>query len=256
MSKNYLMVATLLVIASLTATACSSPHLYSQPGRVAALEAAKTLDAGEQSVGAQGGVGHEASIDLAQISAKYRYGLSDQIEVGVDGNLRVVTNMEELKKPVNSTIWSTRVGAKWAPALLQDYVAVTGGVAGGTYAAGQFLSPDLGVVLAFENPYVVPFVSATGYVSVPVNAQAVDVTLAPRWVYNPSTERNELEERPQEFSTPETTWGVTGTAGIRVPVDLGKVTLAPSIGVSLSEFTDGTEASSATAANLGMDVVF
>src|SRR5690554_6808835 len=200
MSKNYLLTATLLVIASLTATACSSPHLYSQPGRVAALEAAKTLDVGEHSVGAQGGVAYEASINLTQISAKYRYGLSDQVEVGVDGNLRVVTNMAKLKNRVNPIILSSRVGAKWAPAALQDYVAVTGGVAGGTYAAGQFLSPDLGVVLAFENRYVVPFVSASGYVSVPVNAQEVDVTLAPRWTYNPSTERNELEERPQEFS--------------------------------------------------------
>lgn len=242
MLPKHLVLTTLLLTLSSMTTACSAPYLFSQPGRVATLEAAKTVGEGKRSVGVSGGPSTVYNLDITHVSARYRYGVTDQVELGADANFGVVTNLENAKtQPTTPALWSARLATKWAPEVLQDYVAVIGGVAGGTYAGGQFISPDLGVVLAFQNDYVVPFLSASGYVSIPINAQGVDLSLS---------------EPGDYVVTPQTTWGVTTTAGLRVPIDLDGWRIAPSLGLSSSELTDGNKDESSIAASLGVDLLF
>lgn len=223
-------------------TGCSA-HLYSQPGRVAPLEAAKTVDDGKHSVGAFAGPTEVHGLEMTQASVRYRQGVGEHVEVGADANLRVVTNMDDGATAVNPTIWSGRLATKWAPEMFGDYFAVIGGIAGGTSEAGQFVSPDLGVVFSYENKYVVPFLSADGYVSVPINAKQVDLS-------------KKSQEPGTRVGTPQVTLGLTNTLGVRVPIVLETVTVAPMMGVSLSLIRDHDEHVGAAAANAGLDVLF
>jgi hypothetical protein len=54
--------------------------------------------------------------------------------------------------------------------------SLTAGLAAGTWAGGPFLSPDLSMILAWENPYCVPFVDGGGYTSHPLRAKNVAMT--------------------------------------------------------------------------------
>ena len=115
------------------------------------------------------------------------------------------------------------MGAKWSPKQTGQHLRFIGGLGAGTYTGGPFLSPDLGIVLAYENPYVVPFLTLSGYVSIPLDAQEVDIGVS---------------EMSDYSVTPSTTVGILGTAGLRVPIDIGTWTLAPSAGIAVSELID------------------
>src|SRR5690554_1379062 len=185
---------SLMVAASTVAMGCGA-HLYSPSARVVPMEAAKTLDEGQHAMGAHAGASSVDALEIFHAAARYRQGVAEGVEVGADVNLGVVTNMDEAATPVNPLIFSGRVATKWAPAALGDYFAVIGGLGGGTSEAGQFFSPDLGVIVAYENPYVVPFLSADGFVSVPINAHEIDMS-------------SKDEGAGFNLQTPQTTFGV------------------------------------------------
>jgi hypothetical protein len=77
------------------------------------------------------------------------------------------------------------------------------GVGGGVYAGGVFVSPELGIGIGYDNPYIVPYWSITGIVSLPIVAREVDTT--------------------QEADTPRTdsplaSFGLRSQLGVEVPV--------------------------------------
>src|SRR5690554_3056942 len=213
----------LLAILILTASACYKPYVFSPPGRVALLETAKTVGDGAHSVGVHGGQSIVDDFRVNHLTARYRYGLSDQLEVGADANLAKYDNMPAPPSRTNPFIASARVGAKWSPEVTGDNLAFIGGLGAGTYTGGPFVSPDVGVVIAYENPYVVPFLTLSSYMSIPLDAQEVDIGAS---------------EMSDHFVTPSTTVGVLGTTGLRVPIDMGTWTLAPSAGIAVSELID------------------
>lgn len=250
MKKSGWIALVLMTGASVVSMGCTHAYLHSPSARVAPLEAAKTLEDGEHALAVYAGPSR-GSLDFDNVSGRYRQGVSDQVEVGGDLNFQIVSKMNEAVTPVNPLVLSGRVGAKWSPAVTQDYVAVIGGLGAGTSVAGQFISPDLGVIFAFENRYVVPFVSANGFVSVPINAQPVDMRARSQMDAEP-----DAADLAAAAQTPLTTYGVSGTAGVRVPIRLERVTLAPMIGISRGWVDDGQETADTAALSAGMDVIF
>jgi hypothetical protein len=218
-------------------------HVYSPPARVAPMESSKPVARGQTSGGVAAGTGSAIfGVETHNATARVRHGVTDHSELGVDANLMVVDDSEAAAE-VNPYIWSARVGGKWAPQPLQDHLGLVYGVGGGTSAGGQFISPDVGVVAAFENPYLVPFVSANGFVSEPINAQPVDVS-------------NKDQGEGTKVMTAKTTWGATFAGGLKWPIVVGGSTVAPIVGLSHTLVTDGDEDTEVTGLSVGADVAF
>lgn len=237
-----LLTAIGLIALSTPLTGCYA-HLYSPPARVDALEGAKPVEHGRTSVGASAGThGEVFGFDATTVSVRARHGVSDHAEVGFDANLARL-NENDAATPVDPNIWSARVGGKLAPAALHDYAAVIGGVGAGTSAGGKFISPDVGLVLAFENPYLVPFASIDGFVSQPIDARPVDISTTD-------------EGAGTHVAKAQRTWGATAAAGLKVPIDIGRSRVAPYAGMSLTRMTDGEEPTGVIGASAGVDVTF
>lgn len=77
------------------------------------------------------------------------------------------------------------------------------GVGVGAYAGGVFLSPEVGLGIGWNNPYVIPYLSVTGFVSMPLAAREVD------------TSANDDERRSD---TPLATFGVRLQLGLEIPI--------------------------------------
>jgi hypothetical protein len=164
------------------------------------LESVATLPRGE--LGVQGEFGGVTWIDGATATIRARGGLTERIELSAETSVLHVGH--ESAAGTNPNGYAARVGAKFR-AL--PWLALTGGLGGGGSAAGGFLSPDLGVIVAWENRYAVPFLSGRAGVSLPIDARQVDVT--------------EVGDGTTHVGTPEQTWIFGATTGVRVPVPVG-----------------------------------
>lgn len=78
-----------------------------------------------------------------------------------------------LVDPPHPNAYSARLSLKWAPYV---HSALVGGLGGGGSAAGGFVAPDLGVLLAYENDWVVPVFSTQTGVSIPIVPRTVDLS--------------------------------------------------------------------------------
>lgn len=240
-AKNVIIALCLATTAS--ALVGCAPHVYSPPARVSALESAKPVAKDETSGGVAVGMqGEVFGFETLDASARVRRGVTEHSELGLDANMMRV-NDSEAAADVDPYIWSARAGGKWAPALLEDHIALIYGIGAGTSEGGPFVSPDVGAVLAWENPYLVPFASVNGFVSEPLDARPVDV----------STHEEGVGTNVQTAST---TWGATVTGGLKWPISVGGSTVAPMVGMSHSLLSDGAEESQVTGLSVGTDVTF
>lgn len=189
------------VLLALSLSACT-PFSLSPPARVLPLESSATLDEGAFSVGVGGGV-HEAlrhtsgwgSVDLA-------YAPAEGLELSLEGTYAFVDYRDER----SGHLGTGRVGLKYAPV---PHVAIVGGVGAGAGAHGALVSPDIGLIFAYENPYLVPWGAARGLASLPVGPSTVTVT---------QTDGNGMLE---SFDlVPPDTLGWQFSTGLRLPLDL------------------------------------
>ncbi len=178
------------IVASLVLPLCAcTPNIYSPPARFALLETPETVPTGDHALAAIGGL--EAAVDSAKAvfgTITYRTGATETIEVGLDANVAWVgdpdcdltkATPEDCKSnadpPVDNVVYSGRVQAKWA--FAKQKVALVGGLGGGhNFDAGSFISPDVGVVVAYPVGGLTPFAGATVFFSQPFNTEPVDVS--------------------------------------------------------------------------------
>lgn len=234
--------AIFLVAISSASMGCNA-HVYSPPARIAPHEASKPVSQGETS----GGVAVSAADEFFGIRSenatlRLRHGVSEHSEMGMDVNLTVLDD-SEAAADLSPYIWSARAGGKWAPEPLGDYMSLIYGVGGGTSEGGQFISPDLGVVAAFENRYLVPYFSVNGFVSEPIDAHPVDVS-------------TKDEGLGTHVMSAKTTWGATFAGGVKWPIRVADSTIAPILGLNHTEMTDGDETASFLGLSLGVDMTF
>lgn len=239
--KRFVVAAGLIALANIL-VGCNA-HVYSPPARVAPLESAKPVAQGKTSAGVSAGTGSAIfGVETINATAKVRRGVTEHSEVGVDANVMRVDD-SEAAADINPYIVSARVGGKWAPEPLRDHLGLVYGVGGGTSTGGQFVSPDVGVVAAFQNRYLVPFASANGFVSEPINAQPVDVS-------------NKDQGEGTKVMSASRTWGVTFAGGVKWPITVAGSTVAPIVGLSHTLVTDGDEDTEVTGLSVGADVTF
>ncbi len=181
-------------------TACNSA-VFSPPARVLPLESAATLPRGDIGIQAEG-AGSGAAFGVSALSGtiRARRGMSENLDGSVEATLVRIGG--DPAADVNRSVVATRVGAKYR---VLPSLALTGGLGGGGSAAGGFMSPDVGAIVAWENRYVVPFASVRGGLSQPIGATSVDVT-------------RRGDPIGTNVGTPKLTWLVSGSAGLRVPI--------------------------------------
>jgi hypothetical protein len=195
--------ATIAVAGLTTLIACGCNHqVYSPPARLMPLESAATLGAGETGIQLEGGA-HGAIFGPSGESGtlRVRHGIEEGTDVSMEASaMHIDGNAVAGTYPY---LFAGRAGLKHE-AL--PWLSLTAGLGGGASAGGGFVSPDVGVIVAYENRYAVPFFSLRASASVPFDTHPVDTGQAGsdavgRWVY-----------------TPPLTWIGGGSAGLRIPL--------------------------------------
>ncbi len=187
-----------LLIATL---ASCSPYVHSPPGRTFPLESAKALNPGEVGVQIEGGGGGNSDVGLPGFTARARYGAVDRLDVnGEIAFLRIRPDGEVPAIDSRPFVLTGRLGLKYA---FIEHIAITGGLAAGGWAGGSFLSPDLSLILSYENRYVVPFLDFGGFTSHPMRTDDIVV----------------IEDNRIDFiGRPVFTYGWSLGFGLRIPV--------------------------------------
>jgi hypothetical protein len=157
--------------ATLGVTGCTH-DVYLPPARMLPLESAATLAQGETGMQLEGGA-HGAVFGVAAKSGtvRVRRGVDDANEVSAEVSVLHVDNAAAARVNTYPNVFAIRGGAKHR---VTRWFSVMGGLGGGASDGGGFCSPDVGGVVAFENPYLVPFLSARAGLSVPFDARRVD----------------------------------------------------------------------------------
>jgi hypothetical protein len=198
-----------------------SYHVLSPPSRVAPLETPRALAVAQNAIAVEGAVS-PGVFDPTIVSGalRYRRGLAKQLD-----GVAELTAMHVLGRPSTVKTWpgayALRAGVKHEAAKT---LALTFGLGAGGSAAGGFISPDLGLILGYENRYLVPFFSARGFLSQPLAARSVDLG---------------EDDGQRQFSTPSTTWGTSAALGVRIPLLHEKqLTHALALGLAVTYLCD------------------
>jgi hypothetical protein len=208
-----------------------------------ALETPRILAPGELGANMEVGIhGGAFGPDVSVFGARVRGGVTGLLEAS--GELQVGhIAVEDDSVDTHPNVYGVRAGAKFLP---WRHLALAAGLGAGASAAGAFASPDLGAIIAFENPYLVPFAALRGYLSVPIAPQSVLLGY-------------DYDEDPDEPITdsPKLTAGMSITGGLRVPLrrrdeERGSFLL----GVAVTEMADEDNHIGLSGAVAGLEVVF
>jgi hypothetical protein len=146
-------------------------QVYSPPARMLPLESAATLSEGETGVQVEGAV-HEAafggSAESGAVRVRHGFGANVEGALEADG-LHIDGHSVAHTYP---DAFAARAGIK--AEILGHDLSITAGLGTGGSAGGGFVSPDAGIILAFENSYVVPFASVRASASLPFDRHTVD----------------------------------------------------------------------------------
>jgi hypothetical protein len=215
-------------------------HVYSPPARMLPLESVATLSRGE--TGVQGELGGVSWIDGTTASIRARRGFTERTEVSAEASVLHVGRRSAAD--TNRDGYALRAGGKFAAS---PWLALAGGLGGGASAAGGYFSPDVAVIVAWENRYVVPFLSGRASLSLPVKARQVDVT--------------GVDDTTTFVGTPGRTWIFGATTGVRVPLGSsgprsGGMRGNLLAGVGMTHLQDATDDQNALQLGFGGELVF
>jgi hypothetical protein len=220
--------------------------VFSPPARAVPLETAATLPKGDTGVQLEGGgSGALFGPGVASGTARVRHGVTGDLDVSFEGSLMRIVDTPEPAVDLSRNVYAARAGVK---ARLHPALSVAGGVGGGASAGGAFVSPDVGPIVAWENRYVVPFLSARGGVSQPLGAKKVDTST--------------VDDGPGTFvESPRTTWLVSVTTGVRVPLgwaepEAGKTRGSLLAGVGMTHLADTRDDATFSHLAFGGELVF
>ena len=207
-----------LIFALALASGCVA-YVHSPSGRSFPLESSKTLYKRETGMQVEAGGGLEAGVGLPGFNVRVRHGIVDKLDGSAEFGYQRIRTEDFHLATSDRNIFTGRLGIKYA---MIDHIALTAGLAAGGWAGGSFLSPDLSMIFAYENPYCVPFVDAGGYTSHPLRTSDVVITdLTPGGLGDDSL-----------TAAPVFTYGWTVGFGLRIPLlhyDKHKRVTPPSI---------------------------
>jgi hypothetical protein len=216
--------------------------VWSPPARLLPLESSSTI--GEQRTSIGGEVSYHAGPWGAEVpggTVRVQHGFGELVDGEVEAYYADVQGDPLVK--TSGTIAAARAGVTWD--VWRRDLAFVGGLGGGGSAGGGFVSADAGMIAAWENCYLVPFIGAHVLLSQPIDAQEVDLA--------------EVGESPH-VDTPDTTFGFSLRAGLKVP--LGREQCAQHerldlyAGADLTGLWKSTEKTGFVGGGLGVQVNF
>ncbi len=155
--------------------ACSAP-IVSPPASPIVFETVRPVPEGEVNVRGAFNVASgvfTGSANAGTLGA--RFGLPHGLELSADATAyRVAAGDQRTEPHVPRWVGAGRTALS-SRTLSTDFFRPFVGFGGGYSALGGFISPDLGFVLAIDNPYCVPFLQARGGLSVPLAPRSVTV---------------------------------------------------------------------------------
>ncbi len=239
MLARFLKVASLVPFAW-TGAGCDH-HAFSPPARALPLETVAPLPYGATGIQVEGGT-HQTifgpSVDSG--TARVRRGVGDDTDVSVEASVLHVTGDSAVgTKP---DVLTGRIGFKHR---VLPFLAFTAGVGGGDSTGGGFVSPDIGAIVAYENPYVVPFFSVRGSLSQPIGARPVNTT--------------GVTDTSSYVNTPQLTWIYGATLGLRIPLGWradDRVRGSLLGGIGLTALGDRIDSYALMSASAGAEIVF
>ncbi|MBA2665032.1 MAG: hypothetical protein H0U74_22285 [Bradymonadaceae bacterium] len=229
-------------LALLLSSACTA-HVFSPPANLAPLESVRVTEEGTHKFA---GFASIQEIDFGPrtttLTLRARRGLGQNLDLGLDAHAVAFDTDRGADQEAERLLGIVRLGGKWSP--LDNYVALSAGVGAGAHPGGQFIAPDLGIVLAYENPYLIPFANLSGFLSQPINAQAVDIS-----------------HREQPIGTvvqsPQFTWGATWALGLKLPLtNAAGTAISPYLGLSGMMLWDEVEHMRIMGMTAGIDAAF
>jgi len=205
-------------------------RVYSPPSGTFPVESSASLGQGQSSVRGDifwGGEMFGPTVVSYRVSAAH--GLTDKLDLSLAPALiRIVDHSSGGRE--NRNIYAARAGIKYAPV---PHFALVGGLGGGGSAGGGFLSPDLGFIAAYDNPYVIPFFALRGLLSAPVNAKVVRFTTD-----DDADSSDQDNERDVYTIAPRFTWGWQTSLGLRALLARpGQLRALPALACAIG-FTD------------------
>lgn len=193
---TYTRLAPLLLLGLLAAC---SPIALSPAIRSIPLETAATAREGHVAMRAGGGVhsdgwGQEVGVGSGGLGL----GVAQDVELQVEGSFAGSDGLSQ--RHVSPFVGAGRIGVKHR---VLDWLAFTAGAGGGAGPWGAFGGGDLGAIVAYENPYAVPFFAARMQLSLPID---------------PQTEAFVDSNGTITRLTPDTTLWFQPSTGVRIPL--------------------------------------
>ncbi len=165
------------VLVLVTSAAGCGFRAYSPPGGWARSEHVAPVAKGESAVTAAfhagGGV---FGPDLVGGDVGVRHGVTETLEL--QGDLGYAHIDENPRADIFRGIVMGRVGVKGRFAAGLDHLSWHTAIGAGGHAGGGFISPELGLQVGYENPYITPWFRATAFVSHPIGPREVDLAEA------------------------------------------------------------------------------
>jgi len=190
----------------LTLAACPT-HVVSPPLQLAHLDSPALLPEGGNALAGEAALGSAVfGPELAVGGLRYRHGVNERLEVQASTNLGWVTSPSGAD--TFRGIFAGRLGIKGAIAEADGVSWLSGyaGAGAGVSAGGAYSAIDLGLVIGYENRWLVPYLALGGVMSLPINPKEVDIRHAER----------DPEDGPV-LDRPHATFGYQLTAGLRYP---------------------------------------
>lgn len=186
-------------------------HVFSPPGGAFVLDTARTLGEGRTSVRAEGFYGGGVfgpSVRSHRVTVAH--GVHEKLNVQIAPAFSQIHPRQ--RGDSRGEIYALSLGAKYAPV---EHFAVVTGLAAGYSAAGAFVSPSFNLIGAYENRYVVPFVSTGMFLSAPMAVRSVH--------FRVDEDSNAVADRDPDSDRvllkPVFTYGVQTGVGARIWLD-------------------------------------
>ena len=215
--------AAVSVGAAVLSFAGCTPRVYCPPSRIWSHETPGTIGQGNNSVSAAGGIhifhveGSPSMTSIARLPhgisgvIGYKRGIGDNLDARADFTLFGLTHPRDegvLDKPF---LGALRLSGKYNPPWARRFLSVWLGAGGGTSMMGQYATIDEGLVLGFENPYVVPFAAAGFFTSFPFNTKWLLLDTDP----DPGDDDFNMTPQTRYYDRPEITWGPEFSGGFK-----------------------------------------
>jgi hypothetical protein len=203
-----------LILIGLCLSACTRVAV-TPPIRTVPLESVATTREGHVALRSSGGV-HATWGAIATGSGGVSVGVHPDAELQLDGAFGYSENLDEDDvRTISPFAGAARIGLKHR---LTPYLALTIGGGGGVGPWGTFLGGDVGGIVAYENPYAVPFFAARLQLATPISPQTE--------VYF----ENEVEHR----LTASTVLYLQPSIGVRFPIPVSADPDGPRLSLTLA----------------------